>query len=131
MVKPDGYAWRRVVPSPVPLRIFEQRAGGMAARPGLCCVLRGGGGIPTMYRPGTQTLVGVEAVIDKDRASCLLAKDLHADTLVIATDTDAVYFGQSAERVSLWQRFAADCCLGVSGEHLPCLPRIWSTVRLP
>jgi carbamate kinase len=44
-----------------------------------------------MYRPGTQTLVGVEAVIDKDRASCVLAKDLHADTLVIATDTDAVY----------------------------------------
>ena len=63
----------------------------MAARPGLCCGLRGMGGIPTMYRPGTQTLVGVEAVIDKDRASWVLAKDLHADTLVIATDTDAVY----------------------------------------
>ena len=44
-----------------------------------------------MYRPGTQTLVGVEAVIDKDRASCVLARDLHADALVIATDTDAVY----------------------------------------
>ena len=42
VVKPDGDAWRRVVPSPVPLCIFEQRAGGMAARPGLCCGLRGG-----------------------------------------------------------------------------------------
>lgn len=46
-----------------------------------------------MYLPGTRTLVGVEAVIDKDRASAVLARDLRADTLVIATDTDAVYTG--------------------------------------
>jgi carbamate kinase len=44
-----------------------------------------------MYKPGTRTLIGVEAVIDKDRASAVLARDLRADLLVIATDTDAVY----------------------------------------
>jgi carbamate kinase len=44
-----------------------------------------------MYQPGTRILVGVEAVIDKDRASAILARDLHADLLVIATDVDAVY----------------------------------------
>jgi carbamate kinase len=51
-----------------------------------------------MYRPGTRTLVGVEAVIDKDRASCVLAKDLHADPLIIATDTDAVYVDRGTPR---------------------------------
>jgi carbamate kinase len=91
VVKPDGDAWRRVVPSPVPLRIFEQRPVEWLLARGCVVVCAGGGGIPTMYRPGTQTLVGVEAVIDKDCASCVLAKDLHVDTLVIATDTDAVY----------------------------------------
>ena len=91
VVKPDGDAWRRVVPSPVPLRIFEQRPVEWLLAQGCVVVCAGGGGIPTMYRPGTQTLVGVEAVIDKDRASCVLARDLHADALVIATDTDAVY----------------------------------------
>src|SRR4051812_49489780 len=44
-----------------------------------------------MYTSGTRILVGVEAVIDKDRASAALATDLHADLLVIATDVDAVY----------------------------------------
>jgi carbamate kinase len=91
VVKPDGDAWRRVVPSPLPLRIFEQRPVEWLLAHGCVVVCAGGGGIPTMYRPGTRTLVGVEAVIDKDRASWVLARDLHADTLVIATDTDAVY----------------------------------------
>jgi carbamate kinase len=91
VVKPDGDAWRRVVPSPVPLRIFERRPVEWLLGHGCVVVCAGGGGIPTMYRPGTRTLIGVEAVIDKDRASWVLARDLHADTLVIATDTDAVY----------------------------------------
>ncbi len=93
VVKPDGNAdaWRRVVPSPVPLRIFEKRPVEWLLAQGCVVVCAGGGGIPTTYLPGTRTLVGVEAVIDKDRASCVLARDLHADTLIIATDTDAVY----------------------------------------
>jgi len=54
-------------------------------------ICAGGGGIPTMYLKGTRTLAGVEAVIDKDRASAVLAEGLKADRLVIATDVDAVY----------------------------------------
>lgn len=93
VVKPDGEHWRRVVPSPKPQRIFEQRTIEALVARGTVVICAGGGGIPTMYLPGTRTLVGVEAVIDKDRASAVLARDLRADTLVIATDTDAVYTG--------------------------------------
>ncbi|MGZ4609283.1 MAG: carbamate kinase [Actinomycetes bacterium] len=93
VVKPDGRHWRRVVPSPLPTRIFEIRPVEWLLQQGSVVICAGGGGIPTMYKPGTRTLVGVEAVIDKDRASAVLARDLNADLLVIATDTDAVYVG--------------------------------------
>jgi carbamate kinase len=91
VVKPDGDHWRRVVPSPLPTRVFELRPVQWLLDKGCVVVCAGGGGIPTMYRPGTRTLIGAEAVIDKDRASAVLARDLGADLLVIATDTDAVY----------------------------------------
>jgi carbamate kinase len=93
VVKSDGQHWRRVVASPKPQRIFEQRSIEALVDSGTVVICAGGGGIPTMYQPGTRTLIGVEAVIDKDRASAVLARDLHADALVIATDTDAVYTG--------------------------------------
>ncbi|MGZ4616531.1 MAG: carbamate kinase [Actinomycetes bacterium] len=93
VVKPDGDRWRRVVPSPLPTRIFELRAVEWLLDRGCVVICAGGGGIPTMYRPGTHTLVGVEAVIDKDRASAVLARDLHADALVVVTDADAVCVG--------------------------------------
>jgi len=93
VVKPDGEHWRRVVPSPLPQRIFELRSIEALVSAGTVVICAGGGGIPTMYQPFTRTLIGVEAVIDKDRASAVLARDLNADTLVIATDTDAVYTG--------------------------------------
>ncbi len=60
-------------------------------------VCAGGGGIPTMYEPGTRNLIGVEAVIDKDLASYVLARDLDADLLVIATDTASVFLDWGAE----------------------------------
>ena len=91
IVKPDGDAWRRVVASPLPRRIFELKPVEWLLAQGCVVVCAGGGGIPTMYEPGTRTLVGVDAVIDTDRASAVLAHDLGADALVIATDTDAVY----------------------------------------
>ena len=59
---------------------------------GAVVICAGGGGIPTMYARGEdRRLVGVEAVIDKDLASSLLARDLEADLYVMATDVDAVY----------------------------------------
>ena len=91
IVKPDGNAWRRVVPSPRPQRIFELRPIEWLLEHGCVVICAGGGGIPTMYEPGTRNLIGVDAVIDKDWTSAVLARDLHADALVLATDADAVY----------------------------------------
>jgi carbamate kinase len=92
MVKPDGKMWRRVVPSPLPKRIFELRPIKWLLEKGTVVICTGGGGIPTMYDPDKErTLVGVEAVIDKDRATELLARELDADLYVMATDVDGVY----------------------------------------
>jgi carbamate kinase len=90
--KPDGNAMRRVVPSPTPQRIFEHRTIKWLLEHDSVVICAGGGGIPVAYQPGRQ-LVGVEAVIDKDRASALLARDLEADMLVMATDAPAVFVG--------------------------------------
>jgi carbamate kinase len=95
--KPDGDSLRRVVPSPVPKRIFEIEAITALLESGCVVICAGGGGIPTTYVdqhvPAGRRLVGVEAVIDKDLASALLAVDLKADVLAIVTDVDAVYSG--------------------------------------
>jgi carbamate kinase len=93
--KPDGHSFRRAVPSPVPQRIFGIEPVEWLLEHDCVVVCAGGGGIPVMYTdepaPAGRRLVGVEAVIDKDLASALLAKDLRADALVIVTDVDAVY----------------------------------------
>jgi carbamate kinase len=90
--KPDGEHWRRVVPSPEPRRIFEIRPIRWLLEKGVVVICAGGGGVPTTYTPGAErTLVGVEAVIDKDLASELLAREVDADLFVMATDVDGVY----------------------------------------
>jgi carbamate kinase len=93
--KLDGDSYRRVVPSPLPRRIFGVPMIEMLLENGCVVICAGGGGIPTRYVdddvPAGRRLVGVEAVIDKDLASALLAVDLRADALVIATDVEAVY----------------------------------------
>jgi carbamate kinase len=89
---PDGDMWRRVVPSPRPRRIFETRPVEWLLDKGTVVIFAGGGGIPTMYQEGGR-LVGVEAVIDKDLASSLLAREIRADAFLMATDADAVYTG--------------------------------------
>ena len=94
VVKQDGASWRRVVPSPLPARIWEIRPIRLLVEQGMVVVCAGGGGIPTMYaRDKDRTLVGVEAVVDKDLTSALLARELDADVFVMATDVDAVYAG--------------------------------------
>lgn len=90
--KQDGAKWRRVVPSPLPRRIFEIRPIQWMLEKGTVVICAGGGGIPTMYDPAKHRwLTGIEAVIDKDLASELLAREVDADLFVIATDVDAVY----------------------------------------
>ena len=92
VVKPDGDKWRRVVPSPRPKRIFELRPIEWLLANNTVVVAAGGGGIPTMYAKGEERkLLGVEAVIDKDLATELLARDLKADVFVMLTDADAVF----------------------------------------
>jgi carbamate kinase len=90
--KEDGQHWRRVVPSPEPKRIFEIRPIRGLLNHDVIVICAGGGGVPVMFDPDSDhKLVGVEAVIDKDLASQLLAHDVDADLLVLATDVDAVY----------------------------------------
>lgn len=86
----DGDAYRRVVPSPRPKRIFEIDQIRWSLEKGAVVICAGGGGIPTMYNEDGR-LVGVEAVIDKDHATGLLAADLAADFFIMATDADAVF----------------------------------------
>ena len=88
-IKPDRANWRRVVPSPRPQRIFETRPIRWLLEHDTVVICAGGGGIPTKYNAERQ-LVGVEAVIDKDFASELLARELAADRFCMATDVDAV-----------------------------------------
>jgi carbamate kinase len=95
--KPDGDSMRRVVPSPLPKRIFGLETIRVLLEDGAVVICAGGGGIPVMYTdeavPAGRRLVGIEAVIDKDLASALLATDLKADALAIVTDVDGVYEG--------------------------------------
>jgi carbamate kinase len=87
--RPDGDRLRRVVPSPAPKRIVEHRQVAWLLERGAVVICAGGGGIPTAYN--ARHLVGVEAVIDKDYASGLLARDIDADVFAMATDTAAAY----------------------------------------
>jgi carbamate kinase len=89
MVMDANRGYRRVVPSPHPLEILELEAIRNLVNSGVLVICCGGGGIPVAWLNGK--LVGVEAVIDKDLASSLLAWKLGVDKLVIATDTDYVY----------------------------------------
>ncbi len=89
-IKMDGKDWRRVVASPEPHRIFELRPIHWLLEKGTVVICAGGGGIPTVYNKDGK-LEGVEVVIDKDRASSLLAFELEADVLIMATDTEGVF----------------------------------------
>jgi len=90
MIAPDGKNYRRVVPSPLPVSIPDIGVIRILLQHGVIVICAGGGGIPVVRR-NDGSLIGVEAVIDKDRASALLAKNLGAEALLMLTDVDAVY----------------------------------------
>jgi len=98
MVEDSGRGWRRVVSSPHPLEIVESHAIRACLGAGALVIAGGGGGIPVVRDRGR--LKGIEAVIDKDRVSALLAKSLRADTLLFSTAVErvALDFGQPAQR---------------------------------
>ncbi|MDX6513663.1 MAG: carbamate kinase [Gaiellaceae bacterium] len=91
LVSDSGRGWRRAVPSPAPLEIVELAAVRTLVDSGTIAIACGGGGIPVVRREGH--LKGIDAVIDKDRASALLAIALGAQRLVILTDVEAVERG--------------------------------------
>lgn len=89
-IAPDGKAFRRVVPSPRPLRILELGVIRFLTEKQVIVICAGGGGIPVVRRDDGH-LVGVEAVIDKDSVSSLLACELGADAFIMLTDVEAIY----------------------------------------
>jgi len=89
IVEDAARGYRRVVPSPEPLAVLELEVIRDLVDRGVLVIACGGGGIPVAWKDGR--LQGVEAVIDKDRASALLASRLGSDLFVISTDTDYVY----------------------------------------
>jgi carbamate kinase len=89
IVEDAARGYRRVVPSPEPLAVLELEVIRDLVDRGVLVIACGGGGIPVVWENGR--LRGVEAVIDKDRASALLAARLGSDLFVISTDTDYVY----------------------------------------
>jgi carbamate kinase len=99
MKEDAGRGYRKVVPSPKPLEIIQLSAIKLLLEAGHCVIAGGGGGIPVI-RDGSGYLVGVEAVIDKDRLSSLLAEQLGADTYVILTGVPkvALDFGKPTQR---------------------------------
>jgi carbamate kinase len=101
-VAPDaGRGWRRMVPSPRPKRILEVDHVRRLAEGGVLVIAAGGGGIPVTWRDGH--LIGLDAVVDKDRCAAELAVSLQADMLVLVTSVPRVEigFGTPASRVAL------------------------------
>jgi carbamate kinase len=89
-VKPDGKFYRQVVPSPMPVRLIDEQltAVKLLTDHNVILICAGGGGIPVVLE--NNRLKGIEAVIDKDRAACMMGKTLGADGLMILTDVTSV-----------------------------------------
>lgn len=91
IIKEDsGRGYRRLVPSPMPRRIVNRHTIQMLVEHGTIVIAAGGGGVP-VYIENDGTYEGVDAVVDKDRASAVLAHDIDAQTLLFLTDVDNVY----------------------------------------
>jgi carbamate kinase len=108
-IKPDGRKrLRRVVSSPRPLAIHELATIRRLVRDGTVVIACGGGGAPVYFDNELQGWEGVDAVIDKDLASAVLARDLGAELLLILTDVDAIYLDWGKESQRPIRRMSAD-----------------------
>ena len=95
----DGDTWRRVVPSPAPHEIPDTRVIQLLLEAGVVVICTGGGGIPVI-RQCDGSLTGIEAVVDKDASTALLARSLGADVLLLLTDVEAVYRDFGTEKAA-------------------------------
>jgi len=114
VVHDAGRGWRRVVPSPTPLEVVELGAIRSLLASGSIVVACGGGGIPATRRG--EHLAGIDAVIDKDRASSLLGRELGADRLVILTEVPAVYSGFGTDDQQELRELTADDAAAIAPE---------------
>jgi carbamate kinase len=118
MVEDAARGFRRVVPSPEPLEIVEIDAIRSLLQDGYLVITVGGGGIPVVQRNGH--LVGMEAVIDKDHASALLANQLGIDTLIISTDTEYVYLNyRQPDQQAIPRMTVSDAQVYLDAGHFP------------
>jgi len=119
-IKPDGKYYRRVVPSPLPVQMVEHELQVVRQLTASNCVVicGGGGGIPVMEDPVTGKYIGIEAVIDKDRAATMIGIALQARGLLILTDVPAVAtdFGKSDQ---MYIRSVAAQKLASMHHHFP------------
>jgi carbamate kinase len=99
----DGSKFRRLVASPLPKRIFQIKVIRLLVDHGVTVICAGGGGIPVI-RLEDGSFTGIEAVIDKDRASALLAEEIGAQALLMLTDVDGVYLGWGTNAQTLINR---------------------------
>jgi len=131
-VAPDGEHWRRVVPSPAPMEIPDLKVIRLLLASRTIVICAGGGGIPVVARPDG-SLTGIEAVIDKDASSALLADALDADGLVMLTDVEGIMrdFGTDAaaliERLSPEEAEALDLAAGSMGPKAEAAARFAAT----
>ncbi len=100
IINDAGRGFRRVVPSPIPLRVVERDIIRLLLDHGVIVLAAGGGGIPVCIEED-QTYEGIDAVVDKDYAAAILAKDIAADLLVILTGVDkvAIHFKKPTEKL--------------------------------
>jgi len=106
-VKEDpGRGWRRVVPSPMPIGIVESATIKTLVDQGTIVICCGGGGIP-VYRMRDGRLEGMDAVIDKDLASAVLAHEIHADLLLILTGVDQIALNYTSDHPTLLDHLSA------------------------
>lgn len=99
----DGKHFRRTVPSPKPKRILELDVIRLLLEQDVVVICAGGGGIPVVARPDG-SMIGVEAVIDKDHASGLLARELGADAYLMLTDVEGVFTDFGTPKQALMSR---------------------------
>jgi carbamate kinase len=119
LLEDAGRGWRRVVPSPRPLTIIEQGVISYLLQGGIIVIAAGGGGVPVIRRDDGD-LAGVEAVIDKDRSSAVLAREIDADLLIFLTAVDYVYldYGRPGQR-PLTKLTCADARKYLQEGHFP------------
>ena len=111
--------WRRVVPSPVPIKVIQRHMVREAARAGHIVIAGGGGGIP-IVKGASNDYVGIEAVIDKDLTSSVLATNVNADLLIVLTAVDRVYlhFG-TPDQMPLGAVTMSECKSFIDSGHFP------------